>query len=106
MEKYYLFRFEYGTVIESSNMRLYDAKELRVLIDDDYIDIDLVGDNDVVLGSIFQSFDEKLNECILYEYDKDGQLLEEEPIALITGLRLHHEKKKSLDKITFGKEIK
>lgn len=105
MEKYYSFRFEYGTVIESNNLRLYDAKELRVLIGDDYIDIDLIGDNDVVLGSIFQSFDEKLDECILYECDKHGQLLEENPIALITGLRLYHKEKKPLGGINFGEEI-
>lgn len=105
MEKYYSFRFEYGTVIESNNLRLYDAKELRVLIGDDYIDIDLIGDNDVVLGSIFQSFDEKLDECILYECDKHGQLLEENPIALITGLKLYHERKKPFCGTKFGKEI-
>ena len=91
MEKYYSFKFKYGTTIESNNLRLYDAKELRVLIGDDYIDIDLIGDNDVVLGSIFQSFDEKLNECILYEYDKHG---------------LYHKEKKPLGGMNFREEIK
>lgn len=72
MENYYNIQFPYGAMIECGNVAIDNVFSIDIVIEDDYMNMDLNDHNNFVIGTIVQCGSDDIIDVDAVKYQYDG----------------------------------